>query len=229
VQLFSQARPLVVLPLHNILCATSNIHSLAYEIDHGIGRSLKRSLKIETASPPATTSRPSLCSYPISQAERLCGHGTSPVAVFLSNRYPGSPRVVEVPHQPAPGNLWDPVTIRRSFYRNFQSRPARRSILWLAGVLQGLVAGAYFPPSELPGPLYAVARSLPQTYPIDAVRRLLLHDEPAALARVGTLSRLASDVLIVAAMTMVTLVLGAIAFRLGIRKLQRDGGPSRWS
>lgn len=102
-------------------------------------------------------------------------------------------------------------------------------ISWLVGVLQGLVAGAYFPPSEFPGPLYALARCLPKTYTIDAIRRLLLHDEPAALARIGTLSPLASDVLIVAAMTAVTLAVGRAAFRLGIRKAQRDGGLSRWS
>lgn len=102
-------------------------------------------------------------------------------------------------------------------------------ISWLVGILQGLVAGAYFPPSELPGPLYAVARCLPQTYTIDAIRRLLLHEHPAPLARIGGLSPLASDMLIVMAMTVLALVLGAITFRVGIRKAQRDGGLSRWS
>jgi hypothetical protein len=70
----------------------------------------------------------------------------------------------------------------------------------------------------LPGPLHALARCLPQTYTIDAIRRLLLHDEPAALVRLGSLSPLASDVVMVAAITVVTLGLGGIAFRFGIPK-----------
>ena len=119
--------------------------------------------------------------------------------------------------------------ISASMFMLINAKGFNDPISWLVGVLQGLVAGAYFPPSELPGPLYAVARCLPQTYTIDAIRRLLLHDDPAALARVGSLSPLASDVVIVAGMTVVTLVLGAMAFRLGIRKAQRDGGLSRWS
>ena len=102
-------------------------------------------------------------------------------------------------------------------------------ISWFVGVLQGLAAGAYFPPSELPGPLYAVARCLPQTYTIDAIRRLLLHDETPRLAQVGTLSPIASDLLIVTGMTAVALVLGVISFRIGLRKARRDGGLSRWS
>lgn len=106
---------------------------------------------------------------------------------------------------------------------------ANDPISWLVGVLQGLVAGAYFPPSELSSALYAIARCLPQTYTIDAIRRLLLHDEPAPTARIGTLSPLASDVVIVAVMTIFTLALGTVAFRLGIRKAQRDGDLSRWS
>ncbi|MGC4108105.1 MAG: ABC transporter permease [Thermomicrobiales bacterium] len=119
--------------------------------------------------------------------------------------------------------------ISASMFMLINAKGFNDPISWLVGVLQGLVAGAYFPPSELPGPLYAVARCLPQTYTIDAIRRLLLHDHPAPLARIGTLSPLASDVLIVAVMTLGSLALGASAFRAGIRKAQRDGGLSRWS
>lgn len=119
--------------------------------------------------------------------------------------------------------------ISASMFMLINAKGFNDPISWLVGVLQGLVAGAYFPPSELPGPLYAIARCLPQTYTIDAIRRLLLHDEPEALIRLGSLSPLASDVLTVAAMTAVTLVLGIASFRVGIRKAQRDGGLSRWS
>lgn len=119
--------------------------------------------------------------------------------------------------------------ISASMFMLINAKGYNDPISWLVGVLQGLVAGAYFPVSELPGPLYVLARCLPQTYTIDAIRRLLLQDEPAALTSIGSLSPLVSDILIVAMMTAGTLVLGVVTFRLGIRKAQHDGGLSRWT
>lgn len=121
--------------------------------------------------------------------------------------------------------------ISASMFMLINAKGFNDPISWLVGVLQGLVAGAYFPPSELPKPLYAIARCLPQTYTIDAIRRLLLADQTSdqPLVRIGTLSPLASDTLIIALITVATLSLGTIAFRSGISKAQRDGGLSRWS
>lgn len=119
--------------------------------------------------------------------------------------------------------------ISASMFMLINAKGFNDPISWRLGVLQGLVAGAYFPVGEPPGQLYNLARCLPQTYTIDAIRCLLLHDKPAALIRIGWLSPLASDVLIVAVMTAGTMLLGAIAFRIGIRKAQSDGGLFRWS
>jgi ABC-2 type transport system permease protein len=102
-------------------------------------------------------------------------------------------------------------------------------VAWAVGILQGLVAGAYFPPADLPTPLYALARLLPQTYAIDALRRLLLADHPPTLARIGSLSPLASDLLLLTCFTTVTTIAGFTTFRAGMRKARADGGLSRWA
>ncbi len=103
-------------------------------------------------------------------------------------------------------------------------------ISWLVGILQGLVTGAYFPVSELPGWLQAMAKCLPQTYAIDAARRLLLdNDEAVPLATFGTLSPVATDFVVLGGFVVALPVAGAWLFRLGLRKAQVDGGLSRWA
>jgi ABC-2 type transport system permease protein len=102
-------------------------------------------------------------------------------------------------------------------------------VAWLVGILQGLVAGAYFPVTLLPGPLHAVALLLPQTYAIDAARRLLL---PGAslppLVGTGGLSPVASDLAALSVLSAVVLAAGTVLFRAGLEKARRDGGLSRW-
>lgn len=101
---------------------------------------------------------------------------------------------------------------------------------WLIGVLQGLVTGAYFPIAELPVWLQVMAKCLPQTYAIDAARRLLLPETTTgALVRIGGLSPLQSDFLVLALFLVVLPALGWLMFRAGLRKAQRDGGLSRWA
>jgi len=101
-------------------------------------------------------------------------------------------------------------------------------IAWSVGLLQGLVAGAYFPVSELPGPLYGIALFLPQTYAIDAVRRLLNVSTDAPLVTFGSLSAVQTDLLILAVSAIALLTCGIATFSLGVAKAQRDGGLSRW-
>jgi ABC-2 type transport system permease protein len=103
-------------------------------------------------------------------------------------------------------------------------------VAWLVSILQGLVAGAYFPISELPGWLQVVARMLPQTYGIDAARRLLLPAEAVPpLATIGPLSPLASDFAFLIGFAVTLPVLGYALFAAGMRKAQADGGLSRWA
>lgn len=101
---------------------------------------------------------------------------------------------------------------------------------WLVMVLQGLVTGAYFPIDQLPAVLQAMAKGLPQTYAIDAARRLLLPETATTpLVTIGGLSPLQSDFLLLAFFLGILPVLGWFAFRAGLRKAQRDGGLSRWA
>jgi ABC-type polysaccharide/polyol phosphate export permease len=103
-------------------------------------------------------------------------------------------------------------------------------VSWLIGILQGLVTGAYFPVSELPALLQALAKCLPQTYAIDVARRMLLADGAVApVVTIGSLSPLQSDFVMLGGFVLVLPVLGILLFRKGLRKARFDGGLSRWS
>lgn len=119
--------------------------------------------------------------------------------------------------------------ISASMFTLINAKGFNDPISWVVGVLQGLVAGAYFPPSELPGPLHTLALLLPQTYAIDAVRRLLLDDDQPLLAQFGSLSPLATDLVILSIATSITVTLGAVCFQLGLCKARADGALSRWA
>jgi ABC-2 type transport system permease protein len=103
-------------------------------------------------------------------------------------------------------------------------------VAWLVGVLQGLVTGAYFPVSVLPGPLHVLAMGLPQTYTIDAARRLLLPGtDLSPLFRQGVISPIQLDLVVLLASAVVLQLLGWLLFGMGLRKAQADGGLSRWA
>ena len=103
-------------------------------------------------------------------------------------------------------------------------------VAWVVGVLQGLVTGAYFPVSVLPGPLHVLAMVLPQTYTIDAARRLLLPGtDLSPLFGQGVMSPIQFDVVVLLASAVVLQLLGWLLFGMGLRKAQADGGLSRWA
>ena len=96
--------------------------------------------------------------------------------------------------------------------------------------MQGLVTGAYFPIDALPQWLQVMAKALPQTYAIDAARRLLLESPGTApLATIGGLTPLATDFAILAGFAVTLPAIGAWVFAVGLRKAQADGGLSRWA
>jgi ABC-2 type transport system permease protein len=102
-------------------------------------------------------------------------------------------------------------------------------VAWLIGILQGLVAGAYFPVTLLPGPLKAAALLLPQTYAIDAARRLLLPGTRLAPLLPDTgLPPVAADLAALVVLSVALVVLGTALFWAGLEKARRDGGLSRW-
>lgn len=106
-------------------------------------------------------------------------------------------------------------------------------VKWVIGTLQGLVCAVYFPITILPNWLQKLALCLPQTYAIDALRRLFLATSPrgVTLATQGwfSLAPLSADVLILCFLLLLLLPLGLLFFKLGLRKAKNDGCLSRWT
>ncbi len=102
-------------------------------------------------------------------------------------------------------------------------------IAWLVSVLQGLVTGVYFPIALLPGWLHTLALWLPQTYALDAARRLLLHTSGSPLLGAGTLQPLQADLIVLFVFALLLPLLGASLFAAGLTKAKQDGGLSRWT
>ncbi len=103
-------------------------------------------------------------------------------------------------------------------------------ISWIVGILQGLVTGVYFPITLLPGWLHALAMLLPQTYAIDAARRLLLANAGSPpLLEIGSLSAVQADPIALACAALILPALGAALFAAGLAKARNDGGLSRWT
>jgi hypothetical protein len=102
-------------------------------------------------------------------------------------------------------------------------------IAWIVGILQGLVTGVYFPITVLPGWLHALALLLPQTYALDAARRLLLNSASTpALLHVAHLSAVQSNLLALGVAALLLPCLGAGLFT-GLAKARNDGDLSRWT
>jgi ABC-2 type transport system permease protein len=103
-------------------------------------------------------------------------------------------------------------------------------VAWLIGIFQGLITGVYFPIQLLPSGLYHLALLFPQTYALDAARRLLL---PAAdwppLPIHSVLPPVQADFVVLIVLAVIFSALGAVLFTAGITKAKRDGGLSRWT
>lgn len=103
-------------------------------------------------------------------------------------------------------------------------------IAWIVGILQGLVTGVYFPIILLPGWLHALALLLPQTYALDAARRLMLGSAGTpALLHIGLLSTVQSDLLALGIAAVILPGVSAALFAAGLAKARNDGGLSRWT
>lgn len=89
------------------------------------------------------------------------------------------------------------------------------SVVGYSMTLLTVGSGAYFPIDVLPGWLQAAARANPVTVAVDGIRRALLAG--------GDWSRLAHDMGSLALAAVVSLSLGAIAFRLAILRERRRG------
>lgn len=86
-----------------------------------------------------------------------------------------------------------------------------------------LLSGVYFPPAILPHWLQMVGDWLPQTHILRAARLCL-----GARATIGD-PLIANDISYLLKFTLLTLPLGIWLFALGMRRMQREGGLTRWS
>ncbi|MBU3902247.1 MAG: ABC transporter permease [Candidatus Thermoplasmatota archaeon] len=93
---------------------------------------------------------------------------------------------------------------------------------WGVATISGLVAGVYFPPKYLPVPVQLLSKILPQTYAIDAIRRVLLNGEGISSPSI----QLTIVYLIV--FSIILLPLGMFMFNIGIRKAEKEGTLARW-
>lgn len=93
---------------------------------------------------------------------------------------------------------------------------------WGVATISGLVAGVYFPPKYLPAPVQLISKILPQTYAIDAIRRILLNSEGISSHSI----QLTIAYLII--FSIILLPLGIFMFNMGIRKAEKDGTLARW-
>jgi len=93
---------------------------------------------------------------------------------------------------------------------------------WGVATISGLVAGVYFPPKYLPAPVQLISKILPQTYAIDAIRRILLNGEGISSPSI----QLTIVYLIV--FSIILLPIGMFMFNAGIRKAEKEGTLARW-
>ena len=89
------------------------------------------------------------------------------------------------------------------------------AMVWLLGSGLWFLTGTLFPVSSLPDPLRALSHLIPITYLLDAMRLALLED--------ASFSRLASDLLILAAFSALLLPLSLLIFSRTVRRARTLG------
>ena len=93
---------------------------------------------------------------------------------------------------------------------------------WAISTISGLVAGVYFPIEFLPSHIQVISKVLPQTYAIDAIRRILLNGEDISEPFI------LQAIIYLVVFSVVLLPLGMWMFNLGIKKAEREGTLARW-
>jgi len=82
-------------------------------------------------------------------------------------------------------------------------------------LLSGLLGGVYYPTQVIPSWLQVLSDSLPLSYGLRALRRVVLQD--------ASFSDVAPDLLVLLAMTTVLFALGTLAIVLALRYARRQG------
>jgi ABC-2 type transport system permease protein len=93
-------------------------------------------------------------------------------------------------------------------------------VTWLVANLATLLGGVYYPVSVLPTWLQSVARLLPITYALDAMRGALLDG--------AGWGELAPDLLALVAFCLVLFPVAQLVFRAAVRKARIDGSLTHY-
>ncbi|RLE77759.1 MAG: hypothetical protein DRJ52_11075 [Thermoprotei archaeon] len=105
-------------------------------------------------------------------------------------------------------------------------------VRWFINTLEGLVVGTYYTPKILPTWLQALGLILPQTYALDALRRLLIRgSKPEDVLLVHSLllfDPLIIDIIFLIILSILYLPLGYYMFKKGIDFSRKIGNLSRW-
>ena len=88
-------------------------------------------------------------------------------------------------------------------------------VAWLFGGVSSLLAGVYYPISVLPDWLEPLSRALPLTYALDAMRLTMLQG--------SSLYEVRSDIVALAAFTVVLTPVALFVFRLALRRAKMEG------
>ena len=103
----------------------------------------------------------------------------------------------------------------------------------LQDVIVALAAGTYYPITVLPEPLQILGSFIPHTYALDALRRLIvpggdLATKALPLQHWLPFAPITTDIVALAAMTVIVLPLGVWMYVSGIEKARRKGTLTRW-
>jgi len=105
-------------------------------------------------------------------------------------------------------------------------------IRWAITTLEGLVVGTYYTPKVLPTFLQVLGLILPQTYALDALRRLLISgstSEKVLLVQFFIpVDPIIGDVVALTAISVIYVPLGYYMFNKGINFARKVGNLSKW-
>ena len=105
-------------------------------------------------------------------------------------------------------------------------------VRWFISTLEGLVVGTYYTPAILPMWLQVLGLILPQTYALDALRRLLIAGSKSeAVLLVHSMlpfSPIVTDIIFLSVFSVLYLPFGYYMFKKGIDFARKIGNLSRW-
>jgi len=119
-----------------------------------------------------------------------------------------------------------------STFTLFNAKSWEDPVRWFITTLEGLVVGTYYTPAILPTWLQVLGLMLPQTYALDALRRLLIAGSKSEAVLLVHLmfpfDPIVTDIIFLSVFSVLYLPFGYYMFKKGIDFARRIGNLSRW-